>query len=331
MTLDLHSDTDTIISACLFALNPPSDSIRYVAEALRAQTLDDSRWELVMIDNGSQPPLERTYRQDFAWHPNLRFVVEPQRGYAFCHRRAILEARSGLILFLGDDCILNPDYLESALQILEEHRDIGVLTGNIVLRNDRIGNDSITKQIIETVYPQANIKGLLKTETRTGYTAAMRGSAGMIVRKTVANLWLDKFWVYLSIMDKLKKGRHQFTTLRYTDLDFSMHALHNGFTIARSDQLEFVHFTSKEEVNFLHLIRLADTVGFNEQLFFARWGWDLNNQKLWGEIYAFLARLIRPTKRIGVWIIKTMTAFGRLRARVFLKSNSELIRQMIAQ
>ena len=88
------------VSVVIPTHNPRMDYLARVIEGLRGQTLEQSAWELVVVDNNSQPPLrvaglrdqktkrpkdEESQRRkesvqqteiDLSWHPNARVVRE---------------------------------------------------------------------------------------------------------------------------------------------------------------------------------------------------------------------------------------------------------------
>ena len=45
------------ISVIICSLNPRSDYLRRVLDSLQGQTLPASKWELLLVDNGSDYPL----------------------------------------------------------------------------------------------------------------------------------------------------------------------------------------------------------------------------------------------------------------------------------
>ena len=98
--------------------------------ALRAQTLPLEESELLIVDNGSETPLAETL--DLSWHPCARVVQEPKLGHMMARLRGLEVAAGRLIVFVDDDNVLNPDYLETAVEITRTAPQIGAFGGNIV-------------------------------------------------------------------------------------------------------------------------------------------------------------------------------------------------------
>src|SRR4051794_8039818 len=92
------------ISVIICSHNPRLDYLRRTLEALRAQTLSADRWELLVIDNASSLPLQRS--ADISWHPNASHIVESELGLGPARRRGIHEASAKLLVFVDDDNVL---------------------------------------------------------------------------------------------------------------------------------------------------------------------------------------------------------------------------------
>ena len=84
-----------------------------------------------MIDNASSPPLELTPFSDAA-SANSRIVCEPQLGLASARRRGLTEARAEICVFVDDDNVLAPDYLERVVALFAAHPRVGALGGKSI-------------------------------------------------------------------------------------------------------------------------------------------------------------------------------------------------------
>jgi hypothetical protein len=115
------------ISVITCSHNPRADYFSRVIEALRTQTIGVKQWELVLIDSGSSDPLRA--RIDLSWHPRSRCVREDQAGLTRARLRGIAEATGDLLIFVDDDNVLDPDFLEQAVRIYNTRPDIGSWSG----------------------------------------------------------------------------------------------------------------------------------------------------------------------------------------------------------
>ena len=107
--------------------NPRADYLERVIDGLKAQTLPRSQWELLVIDNASAEPLAG--RVDLAWHPAARHVRETELGLTHARLRGIRESVSDLIVFVDDDNVLDPDYLEVAAGVAEARPYLAAWSG----------------------------------------------------------------------------------------------------------------------------------------------------------------------------------------------------------
>src|ERR1700724_388037 len=101
------------ISVIICTYNPRMDYLARVLSALQAQTLAREHWELLLIDNASNQPLRG--RIDLSWHQHAKHVTEQKLGLTFARLRGIRESACELLVFVDDDNVLDPDYLEQAM------------------------------------------------------------------------------------------------------------------------------------------------------------------------------------------------------------------------
>ncbi|MBV8097854.1 MAG: glycosyltransferase family 2 protein [Verrucomicrobia bacterium] len=111
------------LSAVICTHNPRLDYLSRTLEALRAQTLPTTEWELLLIDNASRSPVADSI--SLTWHPNARHVKEEVLGLTPARLRGIQETQLQLLVFVDDDSILEPSYLEKAIRIGESRPDLG--------------------------------------------------------------------------------------------------------------------------------------------------------------------------------------------------------------
>jgi glycosyltransferase involved in cell wall biosynthesis len=115
------------ISVITCSHNPRADYLARVLDALRAQTIDRSQWELLLVDSASADPLAA--RTNLSWHPSARIVREDEPGLTRARLRGITESTGDLLVFVDDDNVLDPDFLEQAVRIHKSRPDIGSWSG----------------------------------------------------------------------------------------------------------------------------------------------------------------------------------------------------------
>lgn len=129
--LTIHSQPDVDLSVVICTHNPSKARLYRVLEALANQSLIKSRWELVVVDNCSKPPVSSWLLFDNALGGNSRITAESELGLTPA-RLAGIKATSGpIIVFVDDDNVLDGDYLSTAVNMFEDEPHVGVAGGII--------------------------------------------------------------------------------------------------------------------------------------------------------------------------------------------------------
>ncbi len=118
------------ISVIICTHNPNPDYLRRVLDGLRSQTLPRSYWELLMVDNGSRERLADSW--DVSWHGRARHLREDTIGLTHARSRGISEATGDLLVFVDDDNVIAPDYLEEAWTLHRKNPHLGVFGAGVL-------------------------------------------------------------------------------------------------------------------------------------------------------------------------------------------------------
>jgi glucosyl-dolichyl phosphate glucuronosyltransferase len=89
--------------------------------SLASQSIDPERFELIVVDNNSRdgtPSLVRSHEQRVK---HLRYVVETKQGLSHARNCGYETACGDYLIYLDDDAIAPPDYLENIFQVISEH------------------------------------------------------------------------------------------------------------------------------------------------------------------------------------------------------------------
>src|SRR5206468_7111640 len=86
--------------------------------------------ELLLVDNASGQPLADVW--DLSWHPRHAHIREDELGLTYARLRGIKEAGGSLLVFLDDDNLPAPDYLERATAFMRGYPYLGVVGAGVL-------------------------------------------------------------------------------------------------------------------------------------------------------------------------------------------------------
>jgi glycosyltransferase involved in cell wall biosynthesis len=172
-----------VISIIICTHNPRRDYLDKVLEALRCQTLPTEQWELLLIDNASNEPLDSAI--DLSWHPQARHIREEQLGLTPARLRGIKEAEAEILVFVDDDNVLDLDYLEVALHISKAWPILGAWGGQI-----RPEFEETPPDWTKPYWDRLAIREFDR-DMWSSLGEAVPYGAGMCVRKVVANKYAE--------------------------------------------------------------------------------------------------------------------------------------------
>ena len=169
-------------SIIICAHDPRTNYLDRVLKVLRGQVVPYDQWELLLIDNASEPALEP--RWDISWHPNARHIREDELGLAAARRRAIAEALGDLLIFIDDDNVMAQNYISEALRIKQQWPMLGTWGSGKLL-------PEFEEQPADHLKPYLPCLGL--RDNKTAYwnnvvlcNDAMPVGAGLCIRASVA-------------------------------------------------------------------------------------------------------------------------------------------------
>jgi glycosyltransferase involved in cell wall biosynthesis len=116
------------LSIIICTYNPNRTLLRRVLAAL-PKSMAPLRWEVLIVDNASQPPLSATEFKELELP--LRVLSEPVLGILHARITSLKTAAGAMCVFLDDDNIIEPDYLQQAMAFMNRHPEVGALGGSI--------------------------------------------------------------------------------------------------------------------------------------------------------------------------------------------------------
>jgi glycosyltransferase involved in cell wall biosynthesis len=261
---DATDGGETSLSVIVCTLNPRADYFDACLGALKSQTLPTELWELVVVDNASDAPL--ALRLDLGWHPAARIVREDTLGLTPARLRGIAEAKADLMVFVDDDNVLEPDYLETALQLARDRPFLGCWSGQCLPRfeipppawTERYWGALCIRRFAREVW--SNLPRLAET---------MPAGAGMCVRRQVARRYLQ---LHETGARRFQFDRTGGSLTSGGDNDLAACACDIGLGVGLVPSLKLGHQIPPQRLTADYLERLVEGIEFSSTLLDATWG-----------------------------------------------------------
>jgi glycosyltransferase involved in cell wall biosynthesis len=175
------------LSVIICTHNPRPAVLSRTLEALRRQTLPPAEWELLIIDNRSDPPVAASV--NLAWHPNACHLREEVLGLTPARLLGIRRSQGALIVFVDDDNVLEQDYLANALKIYGEYPFLGAFGASIEAEFE-VEPPSSIRPYLEKLAIRPTCRDHWSNAKR--WSEATPFGAGLCVRREVAELYLQR-------------------------------------------------------------------------------------------------------------------------------------------
>jgi len=244
-----------MLSVIICSHNPRCDYLQRCIGALREQTLPYNRWELVVVDNRSDEPLAE--RVDLSWHPHASMAREETLGLTPARLRGIRETTGDLLVFVDDDNVLDVDFLEITLRIMEERPFLGSWSGQCRPAFEapppewtrRYWGNLVILEFEHDIW--SNLPRLPQS---------MPGGAGLCVRRNVAVHYLD---LHESGKRSFQFDRNGKSLLSGGDNDLAACACDIGLGVGLIASLKLTHLISPERLTEDYLVRLSEGIYFS--------------------------------------------------------------------
>lgn len=247
-----------LVSVILCTHNPRGEVLEETLEGLKRQTFDENQWELLLIDNASK--LALTDRFVSVELPAMRIIREETLGLTPARLRGIRESRGDLLVFVDDDNVLNPGYLEHAWSIFQSRPYLGAFGGSITPEFEEPPPDWTHPYwyllaVRETPYDRwGHLPGNAELEPC---------GAGLCVRREVAESYRE-----VVEKDPLRASldRRGQSLASAGDMDLVACALDMGLAIGRFKDLQLVHLIPPARLRPEYLLRLYEEMVFSGEL-----------------------------------------------------------------
>ncbi len=235
------------ISVAICTHNPRLDYLSRVLNALKSQSVPNSDWELLIIDNASDVPLSRSI--DLSWHPNARIIIEAELGIASARIRALREFSGELLIFLDDDNVMADDYLQRCLELFAERPDLGAVSGCLMPEYE-----TPPPEWFAPYESWIAVRRITKSTWSNFHDSRSEPvTAGMCLRRSVATAYIN------SAINNPKQrilGSRGSSLMRGEDVALAKIPLTLGYSVGQFAQLRMLHLIPKRRVAPAYLFSL---------------------------------------------------------------------------
>jgi glycosyltransferase involved in cell wall biosynthesis len=246
------------VSVIVLAHNPRVDYLTKVLDALRVQSLPQERWELLIVDNQSTPPLENLVNLN--WHSNAAIVREPELGITRARVCGLKQSVGWLAIFVDDDNVLAPDYLEQARKIADEFPFIGTWGGRIDPEFENV--DRAPPRELHSFLSLREVSADLWSNDQSHHASTPWGP-GLCIRKTVADIYLQEVEKNRARLLLGVKGNAR---LAGDDTDIAYTGCRMGLAKGVFCRLQVTHLIPNERCTAPYLCRVAKGRGYSAVL-----------------------------------------------------------------
>lgn len=232
------------------------DYLAQVLTSLQKQTLPLEQWELLLIDNASDQPLDGQI--DLAWHMNGKHVREEKLGLTHARLRGIRESSGETLVFVDDDNVLDLDYLEHVVALSAAWPMLGAFGGQV-----RAAFEVEPPQWTKPYWGHLAIRQFDEDRWSNipclGMTTPY--GTGLCVRRQVAHEYLS---YHLTGHRKVILDRVGTTLLSGGDMDLAATACDLGLGNCLFVCLKLTHLIPRERLNESYLASLFESQAFSD-------------------------------------------------------------------
>jgi glycosyltransferase involved in cell wall biosynthesis len=281
--------------------NPNRALLSRAITAIATQTFPREQIELLVVDNASEPPLGDEVLAGFG--TNARIIREPKLGVSHARVSGIAASKGELIVFVDDDNILAPDYLETASRFMTVHPGVGAAGGVITPEFETPLAPALARHsgllALRDYGPDTVISTWRHAEE---FPWCAPAGAGMVLRTACARRYL----LAIQSQAEFSPGRVGSHFLGgCEDAEIIMHGvLLGGGQTAYHPALRLLHCIPARRIQPAYLGKLAYATGIT-------WGQFCVRYRLWSPIpkWSLPLRIVRSFVRERAWRIEGWIAW----------------------
>jgi len=237
-----------LISVVLCTYNPDDELLARALDAILAQDLDRTAWDLLIVDNNSHPGV--TMRKCVT-DRGVRVATESIQGLSAARECGVRGTQGSILVFVDDDNLIAPDYLSNVRAAFADQR-IGVVSGAIGPEYEKRPGEWFAdfESMLAIRRPRTDRAYLTSIPLFSEYFPV---GAGMAVRRDVIRSY------YQSIADGAAylPGRVGSELSSGEDTDIAFFAISRGYLVGTIGSLKLLHVIPASRTTPKYISRLA--------------------------------------------------------------------------
>lgn len=274
-----------IISVIIPTHNPNLTRLQRTLDGLRSQSLPYSDWQLIIIDNASSNP-DLFANLDLCWHPHTKIIREERLGLTRARIAGIQASEGQYIVFVDDDNVLCPNYLQDTREIFSNYPNLGAIGGKSLPEFEADPEPWVQQfwgcLALRDLGNKIQIYAYDKDpNSHKQHPEFAPIGAGMALQQQAA-----QFYVNSILNDSLRLGldRTGKSLQSGGDCDINLTLLDAGWAVGYFPQLQLTHLISINRLTKNYLARL-----------------NYSSSRSWVQVLD--AHNIRPWKKIASWSV----------------------------
>jgi glycosyltransferase involved in cell wall biosynthesis len=254
--------SDIYLSVVICTHNPRPDYLDEVQSALRKQSLPFGQWELMIVDNRSDIPVQELL--DLSWHTHACVVREEILGLTPARLRGINETAGDILVFVDDDNVLGENYLEHAWIISKDWPILGAWGGRSIGRFETPPPEWFETKHYEMLAVR-DVERDVWSNLVYNWETTPAGS-GLVIRREVALKYAKA-----ALTDPIRRtlDRKGNSLVSGGDNDMVNFACDMGLGMGRFRSLSLEHLIPKERTTLEYMVRLTEGIELSNVLLFA--------------------------------------------------------------
>lgn len=233
--------------------NPTDYVFESCIESIKKACLFYAPFEILVIDNNSNPSIEDKFKKILSFHKevNFRLINEKEQGLTPARLRGIEESKGDILLYIDDDNFIKENYFQEVIEIANKYPHIGSFSGQVLLRYETEPEPWVHQ------YSGLLVSRNLQRDYWSNVyecSQTVPCGAGLVVLKKVADYYLQ---LNLSGKRPILLDRSKNSLLSGGDNDLAYCAIDIGLGLGLFKNLELIHYIPKSRTSLQYLTELT--------------------------------------------------------------------------